>query len=73
MNENLIDQINSLPFTDKEYLLDYLITDLAKDQNKFALTDAQKKELDDAWQEYLDDPSTAVSWEEAQKEMFKRP
>ena len=51
--------------------LDFLIERHAPKEEE-SLTAEQKQYLDEAEQEYLDDPSTAISWEDAKKQLFAK-
>jgi putative addiction module component (TIGR02574 family) len=70
MSANLPD-VSSLSHDQKVVLLDQLWESIARETPVYPVPDWLKAELDRRHEEYLRDPSQAISWEEARAEILR--
>ena len=64
--KNLINDVLALPPADRLELVQRLWDSLLDDPDSLPLTEAQKKELDRRYEDYLRNPDEGSTWEEVE-------
>ena len=64
--KNLINDVLALPPSDRLELVQRLWDSLLDDPDSLPLTEAQKKELDRRYEDYLRNPDEGSTWEEVE-------
>lgn len=64
--KNLINDVLALPPADRLELVQRLWDSLLDDPDSLPLTEAQKKELDKRYEDYLRNPDEGSTWEEVE-------
>jgi putative addiction module component (TIGR02574 family) len=72
MSSNITDEIKKLSVAGRILLVEEIWDSIARENEAFELTPAQKKELERRSESFAKNPSQGRSWEEIKAEFLKR-
>lgn len=72
MSSNITNEIKKLSVAERILLVEEIWDSIARENEAFELSSAQKKELDRRSESFAEKPSQGRSWEEIKAEFLKR-
>lgn len=72
MSTALIDELRSLPLSERLDLVELLWDSIAADSDSIPLTDAQAQLIDERLESHRKDPKSGTSWESLRSELKSR-